>query len=286
MGQPLANWNGTQLLLEDVRVPALDRGFLFGDAVYEVIRIYGGRPWLLQDHLARLQVGLDAIGIECDTARLARRLDRTVADSGISSGTAYVQVTRGCASRVHCFPRPAATANELIWVQDCAQDPYSQLRAKGVLVTTTPDLRWGRCDIKSTNLLANCLAHEEAVRSGAQEALLVGAEGDIREGSHSAFFGVVDGVLRTAPLTQMILPSVTRAWVLSRTRERGIHVAERAIHLSEVGQISEAFLAGTVSEILPVAQVDGIPLAEGVHPMADILLEQYRRELKAATDAS
>jgi D-alanine transaminase len=167
----LANLNGKLMPLSEVMVPALDRGFLFGDAVYEVLRIYRGKPWLLEEHWQRLGRSLDAIRIAgVDLARLRSRLLETIAAAGHGEALAYIQVTRGAAAtRAHVFPAQA-TPLELLWVQNLA-DPYVEARRNGAAVLSVPDIRWDRCDIKSTNLLANVLAMQAAKEAGCVEAL-------------------------------------------------------------------------------------------------------------------
>src|SRR5437870_3464183 len=152
--EALANLNGRQLPLAEATVPALDRGFLFGDAVYEVLRVYGGRPWLQEEHWARLARSLDAIRIHgVDLDRLRRRMHETIAAGPFREALVYLQVTRGVAPRAHKFPSGVAPL-EFLYVQEF-RDPYEEARRVGAAVVTHPDIRWGRCDVKSTNLLAN-----------------------------------------------------------------------------------------------------------------------------------
>jgi D-alanine transaminase len=157
----LANLNGVQMPLDEVKLPALDRGFLLGDSVYEVIRVYHGHPWLMQEHLRRLAHSLEAIRIPgIDLERLRRRALETIAAGSFREATIYIQITRGVAPRTHAFPARAAPL-ELLYVREFA-DAYAEARQKGAAVITQPDIRWGRCDIKSTNLLANVLAAQTA----------------------------------------------------------------------------------------------------------------------------
>src|SRR5438093_123920 len=169
---PLANVNGDTLPLSEVRISPLDRGFLFGDAVYEVLRVYSGRAFLADEHFARLRNSLAAIrlgGVDVD--RLRRRAEETLSQSGVREGIIYIQVTRGSAPRKHAFPKNLVPL-ELLWVQEFI-DPYLELRLIGIPVVTQPDVRWKRCDIKTTNLLGNVLAMQAAIEAGCIEALLV-----------------------------------------------------------------------------------------------------------------
>src|SRR5205823_6632074 len=156
--EPLANINGQQMPLAEAKVPVLDRGFLFGDAVYEVLRVYGGRPWLEDEHFRRLSHSLEAIRIAgVDLERLRRRMHETIGAGLFAEALVYIQITRGSAARrTHAFP-PDARPLELLWVDDF-RDPYGEERRNGAGVLSQPDVRWDRCDVKSTNLLANVLA--------------------------------------------------------------------------------------------------------------------------------
>jgi D-alanine transaminase len=258
----LANLNGQLMPLEEARVPALDRGFLFGDAVYEVLRVYGGRPWLADEHFARLARSLDAVRIRgVDLERLRRRMLETIAAGSFREAIAYLQVTRGAAPRKHPFPA-GVTPLEFLYVQEFA-DPYAEGRRTGAAVITQPDLRWDRCDIKSTNLLGNVLAMQAAVEAGGVEALLYLPDGTLTEGTHTSFFGVLDGELLTAPNSAAILPGITRGLVLRLSARAGVPVREHMLRRDDLGRVSELFLTGTTSEVLPVVRVDGRPVADG-----------------------
>jgi D-alanine transaminase len=262
MLEPLANLNGRQIPLAEVMVPALDRGFLFGDAVYEVLRVYHGKPWLLEDHLQRLARSLEAIRIQgVDIARLRRRMLDTIAAGPFGEAIVYIQITRGVGPRSHPFPAKA-TPLELLWVQEF-HDPYAELRQSGAPVITQPDIRWGRCDIKSTNLLGNVLAAQAAKEAGCPEALLYLPDGTLTEGTHTSFFGVLDGTLLTAPNSNAILPGITRGLVLKLAARAKVPQREQMLKRSDLERVSELFLTGTTSEVMPVVKVDGRPIADG-----------------------
>ena len=170
----LACLNGEVMPVERAFVPVWDRGFLFGDSVYEVFRMYSGRRWLEAEHLARLKRSLHELDFAPhDLERLVGRMDRTIGESRVREGTVYVQVTRGVAPRSHAFPDPPVTPTELIVVRPHDDEPGARLRESGARMISGPDLRWKRCDIKSTNLLANVLAIEAARRAGCHEAVLI-----------------------------------------------------------------------------------------------------------------
>jgi D-alanine transaminase len=260
--EPLANVNGETLPLSDVRISVLDRGFLFGDAVYEVLRIYRGQPWLVDDHFRRLGRSLSAINIRgVDLESLRRRMLQTIALGKFQEAIAYLQVTRGTAPRSHAFPTDAVPL-ELLYVAEF-QDVHHGNREHGAAAVTYPDLRWERCDIKSTNLLANVLAAQAAKEAGCAEALLYLPDGTLTEASHNSFFGVLDGALLTTPAGNAILPGITRGLVLSLCAGAAIPIRERSLNRKDLSHVSELFLTGTTMEVLPIVKVDGSPIGTG-----------------------
>ncbi len=271
----LANLNGELMSLDEAKIPALDRGFLLGDAVYEVLRVYRGRPWLADEHFRRLRHSLEAVRIEgVDVERLRRRAAEAIAAGAFQEATVYIQVTRGVAPRKHPFPTNAAPL-EFLYVQDFA-DPYAEARRDGAAVITYPDLRWDRCDIKSTNLLGNVLAAQAAAESGCAEALFYLPDGTLTEGTHTSFFGVLDGVLLTRPTSSAILPGITRGLILRLSERAGVPVKEQTLRRDDLGQVTELFLTGTTSEVLPVVRVDGLQVGEGwPGPVTRRLQEAY-----------
>jgi D-alanine transaminase len=274
--EPLANLNGERVPLAEAKVPALDRGFLFGDAVYEVLRVYAGRPWLEEEHFRRLARSLHEVRIGgVDLPRLRRRMRETVAAGPFREATVYIQVTRGVAPRAHPFPARYEPL-EFLSVQAFA-DPYAGARRDGGAVSLQPDVRWGRCDIKSTNLLANVLAMQAAKEAGCLEAVFYRPDGTLTEGSHSSLFGVVGGVLRTAPMGNAVLPGVTRDLVVRFAGEASVPVEERNLRREELDTAAELFLTGTTTEVLPVVRVDGRSVGEGrPGPVTRSLQEAYR----------
>jgi D-alanine transaminase len=283
---PLANVNGERMPLSEAKVPVLDRGLLFGDSVYEVLRIYAGRPWLEDGHFARLEHSLAAVRIRgVDLLRLRRRMRETIAAGPFHEATVYIQVTRGVAPRSHAFPA-SVIPTELLFVQPYT-DAYCEARRTGCGVVTHPDLRWGRCDIKSTNLLGNVLAIQSAKEAGCPEAFLYRPDGTITEATHSSTFGVIEGVLRTAPKSHEILPGVTRDLVVRLANEAAIPFEERALSRAELVRASELFLTGTTAEVLPVVTVDGQQIGEGrPGPVTRRLQEAYDAAVRAFLAAS
>jgi len=273
----IASVNGQIMPLAEARIPALDRGFLFGDAVYEVIRVYRGKPFLFEDHLARLKRSLEAIHLPfTDLAGLRQRVVRLIAEHQFQEAIIYIQITRGSdTSRHHAFPEQVVPL-EFFYVEEF-YDQLEPLRQRGVKAITHPDLRWERCDIKSTNLLPNVLAAQAAKQAGAYEALLYLPDGTLLEGSRTSCFAVLGGRLLTAPATPNILPGITRALVLRLAREQGIAVEERVLRLQDLPAVSELFLTGTTSEILPIVEVDGRVIGTGQPgPITQQLQRAYR----------
>lgn len=239
-----------------------DRGFLFGDAVYEVIRVVRGRFIEPERHLRRLarslrEVGLpapalDLLGVGTD---LIRRNDL-----GGREATVYAQVSRGAAPRQHAFP-PSGTPPTVL-VTAMPFTPRTDLIASGVAVITLPDVRWSRCDIKSVNLLPNVLAAQRAAEVGAFEAILV-RDGVVTEATRSNVLAVVGGVVRTHPTGPLILPGVTREVVLELASGAGIPVREEELGADELFAAEEVLLTGTTADVMPVVTVDGRAVGEG-----------------------
>jgi D-alanine transaminase len=279
--QALANVNGKQMPLSEVVVPVLDRGFLFGDAVYEVLRVYQGRPFLLNEHMQRLGSSLAAIRIGgVDLDRIRQRVLQTIAAGKFQEALVYIQVTRGAGPiRSHSFPAQAVPF-ELLYVQEF-RDPFVEARKNGAAVVTVPDIRWQRCDIKSTNLLANVLAAQQAKEAGCVEAVFLEADGTLSEGARTSLFGVLDGQLLTAPTSNAILPGITRSLILNLAERAGIPLHEHVLKKTDLKRVSELFLTGTTSEVLPIVQVDGQPIGTG--QPGDVtrrLQEAYREKVR------
>jgi D-alanine transaminase len=286
MPNALANLNGVVMPLSEARISALDRGFLFGDAVYEVLRVYQGKPWLLEEHWRRLAQSLQSIRIGgIDLERLRRRMLDTIAAGPFLEATAYIQITRGAGPRSHPFPENA-TPLEFLYIQDFG-DPHAAARRDGAAVVTQPDIRWDRCDIKSTNLLGNILAMQAAKEAGCLEALLYLPDGTLTEGTHTSFFGVLNGTVLTAPCSPAILPGITRSLVLRLAERAGVPVDEHVLKRSDLQRVSELFLTGTTSEVMPVVRVDGKPIADGrPGPVTRRLQQAYQEAVRAFVSGS
>ncbi len=276
--QILACLNGELMPVEEAKVPVWDRGFTFGDAIYEVFRLYHGRIWLEKEHLARLKRSLDEMEFpEVDLNVLMDRVKRTISASGVGHGTAYIQVTRGVAARAHAFPKPAVPPTEVIIVRPYDDTATSGLRETGVAVITQPDIRWGRCDVKSTNLLGNVIALEHAQRAGGYEAVLVDRDGYVTEATHSSILWFRDGELQGTPEGPEILPGTKRHFLLKLAPEAGLKFEPTLITLDQLKQCDEVLLIGTTIEVLPVNTIDGKPVGSGKPgPIARKLQAAYK----------
>ena len=254
--------NGDFMPLSQVKVSVEDRGFQFGDGVYEVVRTYGGVPFQLDAHLERLERSAHAIHLNTSvhSTKWKEWVREGVTRAGYPECKVYVQVTRGVASRDHLFPvRTIPTVTMSVREM---HPPEQALRQTGVVVMTMDDLRWGRCDIKSINLLPNVLARQRASESGAFEAILV-RQDMVTEGAVSNVMMISEGRVITSPEGPHILSGVTRQLVLSLARKGGISVEERTIGVGEFRQAEEVFLTGTTIEVLPVVRIDDAPVGNG-----------------------
>ncbi|MBE1237714.1 D-amino-acid transaminase [Phaeovibrio sulfidiphilus] len=280
----LAYVNGRYVPYRNAMVHCEDRGYQFADAVYEVLGLYRGYPVDLEGHWARLFRSLRAIGIEApfSAATLSFIAREVVRRNRISTGTLYIQVSRGVAPRNHPFPDPD-TPPGIVIVARPGLGPTADVAARGVSLLTQPDLRWKRCDIKSTGLLANVLAKQAAREQGAYEALLVDSEGMVTECSSSNVW-IVDeaGAFITRPLGDAILPGVTRQVLAGLIRENGQTVVERPFSLTEALAAREVFVSSTGSFALPVVSIDGRPVGDGKPgPMVADLRARYVRRLES-----
>ncbi len=273
----LAYLNGRFLPLEEATVSVEDRGFQFGDGVYEVIRVYRGVPFRPHDHFLRFERSARAIAIPCPLsgAEWEALIRDGIARSRCGDGKVYVQLTRGAAPREHAFPE-AGRPTFVMTFRDAAGVDASFQR-HGIHAVTLPDLRWARCSVKSLNLLPNLLAKQAANEAGAFEAILV-KDGLVTEGATSNVCLVREGGIVTPSLSERLLAGVTRAVVLELAGQHGIAVDERDVHEGELARADELFLIGTTIEVLPVAQLNGAPVgARTPGAVTQAIGEAFRR---------
>ena len=256
-------WNGERLVPRaEASVDVEDRGHTFGDGIYEVFRIYGGKVFEPELHWARFERSAKELRIELPYSRdtFERGVEELLRADGLEDGIVYLQLTRGTAPRAHPFPaeaQPTVTA-----FTKPLQRPKVAHQA-GTAVITRPDIRWLRCDIKSLNLLPNVLAKQEASEAGASEAVLH-RDAIVTEVSSTNIAIVKDGVVRTHPANHLILHGVTRAVTLRLAAELDVPVREETFTLEELREADEAFLLSTTIEIMPIVRIDGEPLGGGV----------------------
>jgi D-alanine transaminase len=233
-----------------------DRGFQFGDAIYEVFKFLGKRPVFLIDHYQRMSEGLRELEIRnpWNEQSFAESMGELLARTTFDDGIVYIQVSRGEAERSHFWPEsvePTAVAYSRRF-----KFPDATKKDRGIRVITTSDHRWNRCDVKSVNLLGNALAKKEAQRAGADEAILM-ADAFVREGASSSFFAVKNGSVVTHPLDEHILPGVVRDRVIGLALRAKIRVAERPLREAELFDLDEAFITSTTQGVMPVTEIDG-----------------------------
>ena len=254
--------NGEWCTTETACVSVFDRGYLFGDGVYEVIPAFAGRLFGLDEHMARLSRSLEAIGIAEPMTRDEWQaiFERLLESVDAPDAAIYLQVTRGApAKRDHAWPDASVPPGVMATVS-----PIGSIGG-GARVMTVPDQRWGRCDIKSINLLPNTLARQQAVEQGCDEAVLV-RDGLVMEGAATNLFAVVGGRLLTAPNGPRILPGITRGLLLDLVRREGlVDVDESFISIGALREADEVFLTSSTKDLWPVVEVDGEPVGAGEH---------------------
>lgn len=249
--------NGEFLPLNQAKVSVMDRGFLFGDGVYEVIPVYGGRPLRLDEHMERLASSLRGIRMTppLSNAEWSTVFSRLI--QGAHDQSIYLQVTRGVApKRDHAIP---SDIEPTVFAMCTAIAP---LPVDGICTITVDDIRWDWCHIKAITLLSNVLLRQEAIDRGCAEAILV-RDGYAIEGAASNLFVLVDGVLVTPPKSKQLLPGITRDLVLELAVQHGIPASERQITLDELKTAQEVWMTSSTREIMPVIELDGAPVGSG-----------------------
>ena len=255
-------------MIQDKIVPAdelepvyFDRGMFFGDGVYEVMRSYNGKIFALQEHLQRFAGSLSAIkisGVDIDLIR--SRIFKAIDAAGIANAKIYFHITRGSQPRDRVW-NASLQPNFFLTVSEVADN--TEKKTKGIAVSTHPDWRWKRCDIKSLNLLANVLASTDAASKGCGEAILVDESGLITEGAGSAFFAIRGQTLQTAPLTVNILPSITRDFAIKAGRNIGLEVVEESLTVEQAAGSDELLVASTTQDTVAVVRFDGKVIGDG-----------------------
>lgn len=278
----IAYFNGRYVSKDNIKISPDDRGFLFADGVYEVIRSYGGRLFKIDEHLSRLSRSLEELRMApVSLAHLKTVAEQLMHRNNLENedATLYIQITRGVAPRKHPFPDPETSPT--VYVSASVLQPSPAEWETGIAVILVPDLRWQRCDIKSLGLLPNVLASQQAKEQGASEAVFV-RDGVITEGSHTSFCAVFDGELVTHPANHHILDGITRSVVLDLCVTLGISVRESPILERTLKGASELMVLGTTSEVVPVVRVDDWVVGDGKPGPITSKLKQAFGDLRAA----
>lgn len=247
--------NHTFLHLEEAKISPNDRGFIFADGVYEVVKYYNGKAFRYNDHLNRLKRSLSEIGIDyTDTDKLESVFNELLIRNKMLDKPAgiYLQISRGAAQRVHYFPEHTKPT---IYAFAFYLPSFTSKLKTGIKVITQEDIRWHRCDIKSVSLLPNTMLYNNANKNGAGESVLI-RDGYVTEATHSSVFAVKNGMVITRPLSNLILPGITRKVVLEICKANSIPVNERLFTKNELLEMDEVFISGTGSEIMPVIEID------------------------------
>ncbi len=257
-----------------------DRGYQFGDGVYEVIRVYNGKMYTEAEHLERLWASAGSIEIEIPYSKeeLQNQLKLLIEKDQLTVGTVYLQFSRGVSPRKHPFPPNGVTPTFVAYTREVGR-PVEKMQS-GVKAIITDDIRWLRCDIKSLNLLGNLLANQKAAEAGCDEAVLH-REGRVTEGSHSNISIVKDGTIHTHPANNFILNGISRRVMLEICEREGIPVIEEPFTLEELSQADEIFLTGTTVEVMPVVELEGKPVANGKPgPLTKKLQDWFKLEIE------
>jgi D-alanine transaminase len=272
--------NGAFLSPDAAKVSVFDRGFIFGDGVYEYIPVFGQRLFRLPQHLARLEASLREVRIPnpLTPAQWREMFDRLIAGNDTDDQSIYIHITRGVAPRDHGFPENV-TPTLFVYAQPLKYPTTEQL-AQGVAAITTHDIRWGRCDIKAIALLANALLRQQAIEAGAAEAILL-RDGFMTEGAACNIFVVSDRRAITPPKGPFILPGITRDLALELMRAHGVPCEERAVTEVELRTADEIWLTSSSKEILPITRLDGRAVGTGkpgpLHARVFALYREYKR---------
>lgn len=280
----IAYLNGQFLPIEEAKVPALDRGFLFGDGVYEVIPVYAGKLFRFKQHIARLENSLDGISLPLaqslqDWADICHQL---LTHNQLDNASIYLQITRGTYSeRNHDFPQnPTPTIFAMLSPLPEVQPVPSNSDLQGISAITAEDIRWQRCDIKAITLLANCMLKQQALECSANDTILVRG-GVAYEATSSNLFIVRDGVIITSPLSEHLLPGITRDFLLWLAEQHGILSEQRLIPEHELLQADEIWLTSSTKEIRPVTRLNNVTIGDGTAGPVWRQMYDHYQQLKA-----
>ena len=282
----IAYVNGRYLPMRNATVHVEDRGYQFGDGVYEVCEVRGGRLIDERRHLARLQRSLGELRIRLpmSLAALGIVLREVIAKNRIGYGIVYLQITRGVARRDHAFPPPEVPPSVVVTARFLNRARNEALAAKGIAVVSVPDNRWGRVDIKTIGLLPNVLARQAAIEQGAREAWFVEKDGTVTEGaSTNAWIVTEAGTVVTRPPDHAILRGITRTVLFEAIKAQGLAIEERPFTLEEAYAAREAFVTAASQIVLPVVRIDDRMIGDGrPGPVATALRREFHRYVEMA----
>ncbi|MFY9326667.1 MAG: D-amino acid aminotransferase [Georgfuchsia sp.] len=273
--------NNEFLPIEDANVSVMDRGFLFGDGVYEVIPVYSRRPFRLDQHLKRLQASLDGIGLANPKTQQewTQIIQRMIEQADETDQSLYLQITRGTDSkRNHAFP--AVVKPTVFMMSEALSTPSPEQRDRGVAAVTATDFRWLRCDLKTTSLLANCLLRQIAIAAGCVETVLL-RDGFLSEGAASNIFVVKNDVLLAPIKNHLMLPGITYDVVLELAAQHGLRTEVRDIREEEIRTADELWLTSSPKEVLPIVTLDGKPVGKGIPGAAFANMYAWYQDFKA-----
>lgn len=274
--------NGSWMPSQEARISVLDRGFLFGDGVYELIPVYARKAFRLEEHLRRLQHSLDGIRLPNphSDSQWTQLIQELVAAHPFGNQSVYLQITRGAAPREHAFPK--GTPPTVLLMSNPLNDPPPELIENGISAITGPDIRWGRCDLKTLNLLPNVLATQAAVEQACVETVMF-RDGVLTEGAASNIFVVKDGVILAPAKDHRVLPGITYDVVLELAAENGISSKVGDIAISEVRVADELWLTSSSREVQAIVNLDSKPVGSGrpgpVYRRIYALYQAFKREL-------
>ncbi|MBB6453017.1 D-alanine transaminase [Salirhabdus euzebyi] len=264
---------------DEAKTDIEDRGYTFGDGVYEVVRVYNGEIFMLEEHLDRLQYSLGEIAIDYNVAekKLGDLLSQLILKNDVVDGAIYLQITRAVSPRKHHYPENSVPQ---LYAYPLDLSTPEKEQKEGIQVTLREDLRWHRCDIKSLNLLYNIMVKQYAHQNGFYEALLYRNEEHVTEGSSSNFFGVKEGRVITHPANNYILNGITRIAVQRFCEELNIPFEEKVLSLKDLNTLDEAFITSTSAEVIPVVKIDEQEINGGqVGSVTKQLLEAFKNKV-------
>ncbi|MGK4045879.1 D-amino-acid transaminase [Heyndrickxia oleronia] len=277
-------FNGEIVEKSEVNIDIEDRGYQFGDGIYEVIRVYNGHLFTKDEHIQRLYESAEKISIRIPFSKkdLMQRLEELVETNQLDTGIIYLQITRGTYTRQHGFPSEEIIPTYVAYTREMPIPQVSMDNGvKGLLVE---DIRWLRCDIKSLNLLGNTLAKQKAAEAGCYEAIQHRGE-EITEGSSSNVFIVKNNCVITRPATNLILNGITRQVILKLCKENGIEYKEQIFTVNDLKQADEVFISSTTSEVMPIVQINELQINSGTPGKITKKLQNlFKREIEKLSE--